>query len=39
MEDVSVKDHLNKTSFDEGDFKTTLNNFNQFCIAELSTGA
>ena len=38
LEDPTIHDHLDKTSFDEGDFRNTLNNFNEFCSGEMSMG-
>ena len=38
FDDQTIHDHLDKTSFDEGDFRMTLNNFNDFCTGEMSMG-
>jgi len=38
LEDPTIHDHLDKASFDEGDFRNTLNNFNEFCSGEMSMG-
>ncbi len=38
VEDPTIHDNLDKVSFDEGDFRNTLNNFNEFCSGEMSMG-